>query len=53
MFIRTLEAQREPVAKFDEQLWGASDGGLCNSWCGWRHDGSVQRWNRDTVVEET
>ena len=22
-FIRTLEAQREPVAQFDEQLWGA------------------------------
>lgn len=22
-FIRTLEAQREPVAKFDERLWGA------------------------------
>ena len=22
-FIRTLEAQREPVAEFDERLWGA------------------------------
>ena len=23
-FIRTLEAQREPVAEFDERLWGAT-----------------------------
>ena len=23
MFIRTLEAQMEPVAEFDEWLWGA------------------------------
>ena len=23
VFIRTLEAQREPVAEFDERLWGA------------------------------
>lgn len=22
-FIRTLEAQKEPVAEFDERLWGA------------------------------
>ena len=30
-FIRTLEAQGEPVAEFDERLWGATvgvDGGM-------------------------
>ena len=51
-FIRTLEAQTEPVAEFDERLWGEIcqwhiSGGLCDGGRGRRHEGSVPGWDGD------
>lgn len=48
-FIRTPEVQKEPVAEFDERLWGG-DGGLCDGGRGWWHDGGVLGWDGDGRV---
>ena len=45
-FIKMLRVQEEPVAEFDERLWGEIcqwhiSGGLCDGGRGWWYDGGV------------
>ena len=51
-FIMTLEAQKEPVAEFDERLWGEIcqwhiSGGLCDGGRGQTADRGVPGWDGD------
>ncbi|EEX68002.1 hypothetical protein [Mitsuokella multacida] len=48
-FIKKLEAQNEPVAGFDEQLWGCMVDYVTAG--GWRHDGGVPGRDGDAGVK--